>query len=124
MFIKSSVLGVAAWFAAAQFVKFAGFAEPNTKWENHNIFAVSVPVGVGAIFLSRAIGVPASGCFANISIATGVALILDGLATVYAPFLYSYQKKTPLESLSAIAFGGGCGILAAYLVTKLGKYPF
>jgi hypothetical protein len=124
MLFKSIAFGVVGWYSAAQFVKYTGIAEPSTKWSSHSMFALSMPVGMSAVLAGKLLSVPPKDVFCFVSIGTAVALILDGLATVYTPFLYTFQKRTPVEALSAIAFGAGWGILAAYYVTKTGKYPF
>jgi hypothetical protein len=123
MVYRSIGFGVAGWFAASQYVKYTGLAEPATKWPNEIIFLSSIPVGASAILFAKWLSVPAKDAFSFISLGTATALILDGLATVYTPFLYSFQKATPIEGLSAIAFGAGWGMLGAYYVSKNGSYP-
>ena len=121
---KSIAIGTGAWFAAAQYIKYTGVAEPSTRLSNLALFGQAFPVGISAILLPKVLGVPAKDCFEVISLATAAALILDGLATVMFPFLYTYQKSTPIEALAAIAFGGGWGIFASYIVTARRSYGF
>ena len=124
MFYKSVAFGVGGWFAAAQYVKFSGLAEPKTKWTNGAIFITSIPIGTSAVLVAKYLGIPPKDALSFVTIGTAVALILDGLATVYTPFLYTFQLTTPIEGLSAIAFGAGWGLLAGYYVSQRGSYPF
>lgn len=71
----------------------------------------------------KLINVESRQVFPVLSLATAAALILDGLATVLCPFLYTFQSTTPVEGLAAIAFGAGCGILGGYHV-MLNGHPF
>lgn len=124
MFGKSIAIGITGWFAAAQFVKHTGLADPSTRWSDLSIYLVGAPIGTSFVVALRLLGIPPKDCFASISIGTATALILDGVATNLWPSLYTYQKKTPIEALSIIAYGAGCGMFAGYYVTKFGSYGF
>ena len=124
VFYKSMGLGIGGWFCAAQFVKFTGMADSATRWSNIALYGVSLPIGGGIIFATKLLGIPAKDAFRSISLGTAIALILDGLATVLVPRLYTYEQRTPIEALAAIAYGSGWGIFAGYYVTSKGSYGF
>jgi hypothetical protein len=118
MLQKSFFLGTAGWFSAAAFVKYSGMP----YWPLHMQYLTSFGLGAGFIFSFKVFGVPARSAFTVCSLATAVALVLDGAASVLVPYLYSFNDKTPLEALAGICFGAGCGILTSYAITYFDSY--
>jgi hypothetical protein len=121
LFNRSIGFGTAAWFGAAQFVKYTAIGE----WSNGGLYGTSFVVGVSVLLPTKMLGVPPKDAFTFITLATAIALMLDGFATVNYPSLYTFgNSTTPLNSLAAIAFGAGCGLFASYFVSKNGSYGF
>jgi hypothetical protein len=124
LFTKALGVGIIGWFGAASLIKYARFAEPETRWSDPALFAIAIPIGSSVAFLPRFLKIAPKESFIFVSLVTATAITLDGFFSVTVPWIYTFQQKTPLEALAMIAFGGGFGLFASYLISVLGTYGF
>jgi hypothetical protein len=113
------VYGAIGWFAAALLIR---FLEPFNVFDGTAriwTYLLIIPGSVPLVWIGRAIAGLAKVQLAVASaIFTGTALLLDGLAVAWIPWLYGTTTEHVLAGAAAILWGAGVAIWLGFLMSS------
>ena len=113
------LMGVVLWFVAAMMLKYLepmGVLDGNARLLT---YALIIPGTVPFVFLIKmAAGLGRHQLALGLSLATGTALLCDGVATAWFPELYGPDNDSVLRSAAAILWGGGAAIMLGFLFNR------
>lgn len=119
-YISMAIIGVIVWFAAALFIRYYEtmlFSAPDQNLAI--LYAVTVPVSYVSVLIAQKLAnLTAQTLCTGLCVGTAAALLMDGLALVWAPHIYS-MTMTPVPYGSAWLLWGVCWLLAsAVLISR------
>ena len=90
-YISITIIGVVVWFAAALFIRCYEAMLFGARDQNLAIlYAITVPVSyVSVLIAQKLVKLTAQTLCTGLCVGTAAALLLDGLALVWAPQIYS-----------------------------------
>ena len=116
-YISMTIIGVVVWFAAALFIRYYEtmlFGAPS-----HNLailYAATIPVCYVSVLIAQKLAkLSAQSLCAGLCVGNAAALLLDGLALVWATQLYS-MAASPVPYGSAWLLWGVCWLLASAVI--------
>lgn len=113
------LMGVVLWFVAAIMLRYLepmGVLDGNARALT---YALIIPGTVPFVFLIKiAAGLGRHQLALGLSLATGTALLCDGVATAWFPALYGPDDDSVLRSAAAILWGGGGAIFLGFLFNR------
>ena len=113
-YISMTIIGVIVWPAAALFIRYYEtmlFSAPDQNLAI--LYAVTVPVSYVSVLIAQKLAkLTAQTLCTGLCVGTAAALLLDGLALVWAPQIYS-MTMTPVPYGSAWPLWGVCWLLAS-----------
>ncbi len=116
-YISMTIIGVVVWFGAAVFIRFyetALFGGPSQNLAF--LYAASIPVCYVSVVIAQKLAkLTAQTLCAGLCVGNAAALLLDGLALVWAPQIYS-MAAAPVPYASAWLLWGVCWLLAASMI--------
>ncbi len=117
--LLSAVLGAILWFAAAVAL---GLLGPMGVYEGTSalvLYALIVPGTIPFVFLVRKLaGLAANQVALGYSVATAMALLLDGIAVLWFPGLYGAELELVVGAAATILWGAGVGLVLAFVINK------
>lgn len=109
-------LGIAFWYAAAVFIRYAAESGYLGGGAGVVTFGLCFPGSWLTVWLiRRAAGLSARQVVTGVGIATGVAAFCDGTALTWYPVLYGETAERVVLGAGSILWGVGCLMLTAYL---------
>lgn len=109
------VAGLVLWYSAAlllQALSGAGLLGGST---GAIVFALTVPGTLPFVLALRVLaGLSSEQIVPGYTLATGAALVCDGIAVTWHPALYGVGSAAVRLSAGAVLFGGGVGLLLAF----------
>ena len=113
------LMGVVLWFVAAMLLR---YLEPMGVLDGHAralTYALIIPGTLPFVFVIQMLaGLERNQLALGLSLATGSALLCDGIATAWFPALYGPTDDSVLRSASAILWGGGVAIYLGFLFNR------
>ena len=113
-YISMTIIGVIVWIPAALFIRYYEtmlFSAPDQNLAI--LYAVTVPVSYVSVLIAQKLAkLTAQTLCTGLCVGTAAALLLDGLALVWAPQIYS-MTMTPVPYGSAWPLWGVCWLLAS-----------
>jgi len=117
--VITAMMGVVLWFVAAIMLRYLepmGVLDGNARLLT---YALIIPGTVPFVFLIKIVaGLSRNQIALALSLATGTALLCDGIATAWFPELYGSTDDSVLRSASAILWGGGVAIWLGFLFNR------
>jgi hypothetical protein len=106
---KAIAIGLAFWYAAALFVRYAGPAGYfDGGLANAITFAGVIPASWLTVWIvKRAAGLQPPQVVPGLALATGAAALCDGLALTWMPSLYATGTEPALHGAAGILWGVG-----------------
>ena len=118
-FILTAMMGVGLWFVAAILLR---YLEPMGVLDGNARILTYVLIILGTlpfVFLIQMIaGLGRHQLALGLSLATGAALLCDGVATAWFPSLYGQTDDSVLRSASAILWGAGVAIGLGFVCNR------
>ena len=118
-FFVTALMGVGLWLVAAILLRYLepmGVLDGNARILT---YALVIPGTLPFVFLIKFIaGLGRHQLALGLSLATGAALLCDGIATAWFPALYGATDDSVLRSASAILWGGGVAIALGFLCNR------
>lgn len=118
-FIITVLMGVTLWFVAAIMLR---YLEPMGVLNGQArilTYAMIIPGTLPFVFLIKLVaGLGRHQLALGLSLATGTALLCDGVATAWFPALYGPTDDSVLRSASTILWGGGVAIWLGFLCNR------
>ena len=119
-YISMTIIDATVWLAAALFIRYYEtmlFSAPDQSLAI--LYAVTVPVSYVSVLIAQKLAkLTAQTLCTGLCVGTAAALLMDGLALVWAPQIYS-MTMTPVPYGSAWLLWGVCWLLAsAVLISR------
>ena len=116
-YISMTIIGVVVWFAAALFIRYYETMLFGAPSQNLAIlYAANIPVCYVSVLIAQKLAkLSAQSLCAGLCVGNAAALLLDGLALVWAPQLYS-MAASPVPYRSAWLLLGVCWLLASAVI--------
>lgn len=118
-FLVVAALGIVLWFVAAILLRLLG---PLGAFEGLNralLYLAIIPGTVPFVFLIRWVaGLKTVQTALGCALATGAALIFDGLAFAYWPALYGQTQEHIMAASATVLWGGGVAILLGFFFNR------
>ena len=119
-YISMTIIDATVWLAAALFIRYYEtmlFSAPDQNLAI--LYAVTVPVSYVSVLIAQKLAnLTAQTLCTGLCVGTAAALLMDGLALVWAPHIYS-MTMTPVPYGSAWLLWGVCWLLAsAVLISR------
>ena len=109
--------GAALWFGAAMLLRVVG---PLGAFQGVGVvilYALVIPGTVPFIWGARVVAkLSPDQTLLAITIATTTALLLDGLAVAWMPWLYGADATLVMGAAAAVLWGGGVGLALGFLM--------
>jgi hypothetical protein len=113
-YISMTIIDATVWLAAALFIRYYEtmlFSAPDQNLAI--LYAVTVPVSYVSVLIAQKLAnLTAQTLCTGLCVGTAAALLMDGLALVWAPHIYS-MTMTPVPYGSAWLLWGVCWLLAS-----------
>ena len=121
-YISMTIIGVVVWFAAALFIRYYETMLFGAPSQNLAIlYAATIPVCYVSVLIAQKLPkLSAQSLCAGLCVGYTAALLLDGLALVWAPQLYS-MAASPVPYGSAWLLWGVCWLLASAVIISRRK---
>lgn len=117
--VLSSATGAILWYCAALLMHFIVQQDFYTGFGVAVFYALIIPATLPFVFLlRRLIDLRNDQIAMGYTIATTVALLLDGIAFAFYPSLYANNPTDALQAAAAILWGAGVGQVLALLINK------
>ena len=119
-YISMTIIDATVWLAAALFIRYYETMLFSAPDQNLAILcAVTVPVSYVSVLIAQKLAnLTAQTLCTGLCVGTAAALLMDGLALVWAPHIYS-MTMTPVPYGSAWLLWGVCWLLAsAVLISR------
>ena len=116
-YISMTIIGVVVWFSAALFIWYYETMLFGAPSQNLAIlYAANIPVCYVSVLIAQKLAkLSAQSLCAGLCVGNAAALLLDGLALVWAPQLYS-MAASPVPYGSAWLLWGVCWLLASAVI--------
>lgn len=119
-YISMTIIDATVWLAAALFIRYYEtmlFSAPDQNLAI--LYAVTLPVSYVSVLIAQKLAnLTARTLCTGLCVGTAAALLMDGLALVWAPHIYS-MTMTPVPYGSAWLLWGVCWLLAsAVLISR------
>ena len=116
-YISMTIIDATVWLAAALFIRYYEtmlFSAPDQSLAI--LYAVTVPVSYVSVLIAQKLAkLTAQTLCTGLCVGTAAAFLLDGLALVWAPQIYS-MTMTPVPYGSAWLLWGVCWLLASAVI--------
>ena len=119
-------VGAGVWLGAAIALR---LLEPFALIGQGALLQAAAAVGTLAVLagavltVRRVLAIPRPRLFEAVSVMTMTALLLDGLAFSFAPWLYGTGADHRLAAAALVMWGGGAGMLVAWWLGGQGAMP-
>ncbi len=114
--VGALVIGATLWLFAALLCQFLGPMGVFNGWAGVALYVILIPATVPFVYMVRILLKLRPGTLTlAYSLATALALLLDGTATRLIPWLYGEYVS---ESASVILWGAGVGIFLAAVIEQ------
>lgn len=112
-------LGIGFWFFAAMLVRFAGtWLLGSGDAMLAAAFLLTLPLSYGFIVVAKATtGLHRGQYVRAVTIMTGIAAVLDGIALTWFPSLYHHDPEIVKQGGFLILEGAGVGLLLGHLLS-------
>lgn len=83
------------------------------------VYALVVPGTLPFVLMTRWLaGLAAGQLFAGVAVVTMTALLIDGVAVAFAPWIYGETETQVLAASAAVLWGAGVGLVLAALLNR------
>jgi hypothetical protein len=112
-------IGTALWLGAALLLNALAAAGMLAGGARLIVYALVVPGTLPFVLMTRWLaGLAAGQLFAGVAVVTMTALLIDGVAVAFAPWIYGETETQVLAASAAVLWGAGVGLVLAALLNR------